>query len=1016
MTAPPSAGASPVLSTSETTAEPAADAVYDPAIDPVLCSPFQPPHQYWRLDRIGRAVSGREPAKGRRPSMLLNPAPADEKSDQMLLRLEDVRANTLINEIRDKVSAWRASGYLGATAVSVRLLEHWADERGCRRRPFFAQREAIETLVWLREVATRQTPERRELEALSREHNDQIVRHAVKMATGTGKTAVMGMLIAWQTLNAARTTRSRNLMHAERFVVLTPGVTIRSRLAELKPSNRPNVYDEMGLVPADLRRTLNRARVEVVNFQAFNRQDLNSLGFPRSGAKGNRAHRDLIGRAPGDAHLETHAQVTQRVLKSLLSSDVYGDVVVINDEAHHCYLPKTTRRSRDDARSDKHAAVWFNVMRSLRDEGHLGTITDGYGQASVVYDFSATPMWINTSARTEPEPFEWVASDFGLMDAIESGLTKVPRVPVDDDSTQHRTVWRNLYANTDKRTIPQPSKDGSGCEIPAPLRNALDAQYDDYKTHLTRWTQARPHTAPVLIVVANSIDNANALYEHIAGWAEEHHNDQPSTLHPGMYPELSNIVAGDWTTEPRTLVVHSDIDESDEISANAKKMLKAQGERLTARSRATAKDALSAVREVLNTVGQEGRPGAKVRCVISVGMLTEGWDARNVTHIVGYRAFSTQLLCEQVTGRALRRTSYEDFHEDGSGRLMPEYAEVVGIPFEFMPSKPTKPISHEVRPRTRVHTVAGRSRYRIVWPQISEYKRISETTSLKLDPARVQPWLMRPLSDPSMTLLKSHVGESKLIHTQHRSTKSQFKLAEMIVQQFRSTNPDTEAANAALFVSARRAVREWLAQPSVECPVPADLLVDNEQRRSAAAAIIDACSDHRHNTHPRMALLGTPPTVDTAAVDFATTLRHIHTATRSELSHAACHSLLEKDIAEILDTHRGVVAWARNFQTAWSVPYWFASGWRRYEPDFVARLANGVNLIIECKGVPDDKSGTAESYVRDHWIPCATGTLELPDALRVWDYVVITDAGHAAYQINTAAKTAPVPTPPGAHP
>ena len=234
-----------------------------------------------------------------------------------------------------------------------------------------------------------------------------------------------------------------------------------------------------------------------------------------------------------------------------------------------------------------------------------------------------------------------------------------------------------------------------------------------------------------MIVVANSIDNANALYEHIAGWAEEHHDDQPPTLHPGMYPELSNIVAGAWTTEPRTLVVHSDIDESDEISANAKKMLKAQGERLTTRSRTTAKDALSAVREVLNTVGQEGRPGAKVRCVISVGMLTEGWDARNVTHIVGYRAFSTQLLCEQVTGRALRRTSYDDFREDGSGRLMPEYAEVVGIPFEVHAVQthqthlPRGAAPHPGAHSHRTLPLSDRG-----GPQISEYK-----TNLRRRPA-----------------------------------------------------------------------------------------------------------------------------------------------------------------------------------------------------------------------------------------------------------------------------------------
>lgn len=980
--------------------------IQDPAVDPVVCSPFEEPAHHWLLDRTGRALSGAAPAPGRRESMLLSPVPDDDKSAQTQLELGDVRRNRLINEIREKVRAWRHAGYPDATSVSVRLMEHWADERGCRLRPFFAQREAIETFIWLREVATRQTSERSELEKLSRLHNDGIVRHAAKMATGTGKTAVMGMLIAWQTLNAARTTRRRNLKHGERFLVLTPGLTIRNRLSELRPSNPVNVYDEMGLVPADLRRVLNRARVEIINFQAFTRQDLNTLGFPRSGSKGGRAHRDLIGSEAGDDTKESHAQAAQRVLKSLLSGNAYGDLVVINDEAHHCYLPKPgVKRNRDDAKEAKRAAVWFNVLRSLRDLGELGAVEDA-GQASVVYDFSATPMWIDTSARTEPEPFEWVASDFGLMDAIESGLTKVPRVPVDDDSGRERTVWRRLYDNTDRKAIPKPSKEGPGCEIPAPLRNALDAQYDDYRAHLARWQQTRPDTVPTMIVVANTIDNADALYEHIAGWAEP--TEDGERLHAGCYRELSNVVDGRWADPPRTLVVHSDLDDQDEITAKAKKLIKAQGDRIAGR-RGRPADALEAVREVLNTVGKENQPGARIRCVISVGMLTEGWDARNVTHIVGYRAFSTQLLCEQVTGRALRRTSYEDFRDDGSGRLTPEYAEVVGIPFEFMPSKPTDKKTPKNPPkRTHVHTVKGRGQHRIVWPRVREYRRVSQSTRLVLDESKIAPWKIQPLTDASMTLLSPQIGETKIIDVAHRNNQAEFKVAAEMVAEFRGTHPDLEGTTASLFVSARRIVRQWLNHPDVQCPEPKDLMVDDSQRRSAVQAILDACTDECSHGHQRIAFLDAPATDDTSAVDFWTTLKHVHTAHNSELSYAACHSNLEREVAHVLDTHQDVDSWARNFQTGWSAPYHFNGSWRRYEPDFVARLANGVNLIIECKGVRDDKAHAAEAYIRDHWIPCVAGTPSLPDALRCWDYLVINDATLARTHIAQAANASTV--------
>lgn len=933
--------------------------------------------------------------------MLISPVPADEKSGAMQLALDDIQLNDLINDIRGKVSTWRADGYQGATSVTVRLLEHWADERGCRLRPFFAQREAIETLVWLREVATRQTPERRELETLSRLHNDEIVRHAVKMATGTGKTVVMGMLIAWQTLNAARTTRRRNLMHGERFLVLTPGLTVRDRLAELKPSSPHNVYDDMGLVPRDLRPVLNRARVEIMNFQAFNRQNLNTLGFPRSGSKGGRAHRDLIGRPEGDEHLESYEQSAQRVLKSLLTANAYGNLVVLNDEAHHCYLPKSqAKRSAEDKKEDKRAAVWFNVLRSLRDMGQLGQANQ-YGQASVVYDFSATPMWIDTSGRATPEPFQWVASDFGLMDAIESGLTKVPRVPVDDDSIQERTVWRNLYEATDKKKIPRPSEDGPAAAIPAPLNNALNAQYDDYRDHLALWSRVRPETAPVIIVVANTIDNANALYEHIAGW-----EDSDGILHEGAYPELSNVVQGQWTDDLRTIVVHSNLDDNSDLPAKAAKLIKAQGQRLNER-RGRSTDALDTVREVLNTVGKAGWPGARVRCVISVGMLTEGWDARNVSHIVGYRAFSTQLLCEQVTGRALRRTSYEDFRFDGTGRLRPEYAEVVGIPFEFMPSRGGNTVTPPPRRVTRVHTVRGREKYRIVWPQVREYRRVAPSITLEFDESKLKAWKMKPQSGASMTVLSPHVGEEKILHTTSRRGEAEFRIAQDIVGEFRSSSDDdTDGTSLSLFRSARRIVGDWLTLDYVECSDPAALLLDDDQRRDAVLTILDACTSERGHAHQRAAVLDSPPRLDTSDIDFDTTLHHIHEAQRSELSHAACHSNLEKQVAEILDTHKHVEAWARNFQTGWSVPYFFNGSWRRYEPDFIARLSDGTNLIVECKGVRDDKAIAAEKYVLEHWVPCIAGTAALSDALRRWAYVEIQDAKFARHQVDQAAGAA----------
>lgn len=201
----------------------------DPAVDPVLCSPYDPPDRHWQLDESGRADRTKQPLDSRREPLRIN-VPADVKSSgQGVLRLSDREANRTVMAIREAVADWRGGGYEGATATSRRLLWHWTDPQSMRLRPFFAQVEAIETLIWLREVATRATNSRRVLEE-ARLLNDGIVRLCAKMATGTGKTAVMGMAISWQTLNAVRSRRTRNVQHTDRFAVLAPGHTVRQPL------------------------------------------------------------------------------------------------------------------------------------------------------------------------------------------------------------------------------------------------------------------------------------------------------------------------------------------------------------------------------------------------------------------------------------------------------------------------------------------------------------------------------------------------------------------------------------------------------------------------------------------------------------------------------------------------------------------------------------------------------------------------------------------------------------------
>ena len=731
------------------------------------------------------------------------------------------------------VDAWRDKGYRRATTVSRRLLHHWRSEDNVPRL-FFAQVEALETIIWITEAARSDDPRRAAIEDAAREHNDGIVRYCTKMATGTGKTAVMGMVIAW---NAANMAAGGNRRHPGRyftlFVAITPGHTVRERLAVLDPSSPDNVYDELSLVPAGLRGDLGRVKLRVVNFQAFQCRD--RLGEATGDA------RRLLRRGDAGRDPETPAAMLRRVLRGLPER---AKVCVLNDEAHHCYLPEEGRRTGSDADENKSAALWFSALAALRDEGRLGR----------VHDFSATPMFIQTAASARSEMFPWAVSDFPLMDGIESGLVKIPRVPVDDDSDDREVVWRNLYRNTNPKTI------RSDSVPPSPLGDALGAMYEQYDEAHERWGDNGLPTPPVFIVVANTIANAEALYPHIAGWVE--HTDDGAVAHrPGAYELFSNIRSdgSGYEDHLRTLLVHSKMEGDDTISASSRlgRALKTQATQL--RVAGATGDDRDVIRKALNTVGRPGGLGEQIRCVVSVSMLTEGWDTRTVVHILGFRAFGTQLLCEQVTGRALRRSNYDSF--DGDGRLTPEFADVLGVPFDFMPvtgsADPAPP-----KPRYRVFTMSGRRQRRIEFPALTGYMIEPASPGVDLD-SRLVPSHIVSSAAPSMAELAGVAGKSEVIATsddpsaRHQQVVVQLaadvtrRLADTLAPDASDPEP-TQPRRRRLFLDAVRAVRAWLDHPAVHCDDIAWLL-RSEQQAAAAQAITEGVSaphrrrpDHRH--------------------------------------------------------------------------------------------------------------------------------------------------------------------------
>ena len=666
---------------------------------PVLNSPYNCPARHWELDDDGQPTQ--RIIESRRSAKFITPIPKPRRrrgssiQQQMIfdegqgLSTEDQQyAGTaeIVSEIRQQVDRWRRLPNphdWRVTPETARLLQHWRHYEFSGIRPFFCQVEAVETVIWLTEVvptlgrAGRRFPEH--LANANRDANPALLRLALKMATGAGKTTVMAMIIAWQTVNALRRPNSGRFTRG--FLIVTPGITIKDRLRVLQPNDPDSYFKSRELVPNDMRGDLDRAKIVVTNYHAFMRRERMEL------SKGGRAL--LQGRGAALDTQETEGQMLQRVMPELMG---LKNILALNDEGHHCYRQKPgeseerrlTGEDRQEAKQNEAAArVWISGLEAVKRKIGL----------QQVIDLSATPFFLRGSGYAEGTLFPWTVSDFSLMDAIECGIVKLPRVPVADnipggDMPKFRNLWEHI-----RTRMPKARRDKAQhldpLQLPVELQTALEALYGHYAQTYEQWQQAEIREPPCFIVVCNNTATSKLVYEYVSGFQRER-PDGSTTLENGRLALFRNFDdAGNRLASPRTLLIDSvQLESGDALDRNFRTIAADQIERFRREIRARTGDIRQAdnisdqdlLREVMNTVGKAGRLGEKIRCVVSVSMLTEGWDANTVTHILGVRAFGTQLLCEQVIGRALRRQSYDLNDAD---LFDVEYADVLGIPFDF---------------------------------------------------------------------------------------------------------------------------------------------------------------------------------------------------------------------------------------------------------------------------------------------------------------------------------------------
>lgn len=987
--------------------------------NPVLNSPYGEPREHFVIDDNGHPTGATAP--GRRPSQSFVPIAAQRKGRgrkavQEALDFgtgERIETNDLVNEVRRDVTKWRMSGkYPHVTPISRKLLTHWADESR-DNRVLFCQREAAETAIFLVEVAGRHgyTDWRRRLASTNDEFNRGLPRIALKMATGSGKTVVMGMLIAWQVLNKIHSPRDARF--TSKFLIVAPGITIRDRLRVLQPSDSGNYYKLRDLVPADLEGGLDRAQIVITNYHAF---------LPRESKefKGIAANTKKLLR-PGESpnvFKETEEAVVARVLRDFGSSK--GEIVVINDEAHHCYQDKpvtSSETTKEEAAADADARVWFRGIAAVAKK--IGV--------KQVFDLSATPYFLSGSGYNQGTLFSWTVSDFSLMDAIESGIVKIPRTPVDDDSSSDQVSYLHLWDHIGKQLPKRKGLKVTLDELPLPevLEGALLSLYRSYERaygHWQRELESHGETPPVFIVVCPNTAVSKLVYEWIGGW-ERLDDAVPSgsVVRAGNLELFKNFDdAGRPLGRPRTILVDSEqLESGDALKDDFKKVASTEIDAFKAQYRLDHPGADAEkitdeeiLREVMNTVGKRGKLGAQVRCVVSVAMLTEGWDANTVTHILGVRAFGSQLLCEQVVGRGLRRRSYA---VNDDGRFEPEYANVYGIPFSFIPSdKPTKD-PKPPEPTLHVRSLPGREHLDIRFPRVESYRLELPDPDLVFDTGDAPKFVIGASEVPTWTESEGIVGvvERDEMHDLSgvRSQEIVYKLAEHLLTRHFQDGGDLRPW---LFPQLLDIAGRWLETCVVERDGrnAAALLVLTELRGRACEEIVNVIQRYpdSRKPHARAVLRAFDPVGTTGEVSFFTRKRAIEVQ-KSQVSHCVLDGVSggntwEQILAQLCELNPRVAAFVKNDHLGFEIPYVHNGRSHAYVPDFILRLrrAEGESfdrhLIVEVSGGQKSPGPTREKArtARDTWCPAVNNH----GGFGVWGYVEITEMVTAGDVLNRA--------------
>lgn len=960
-----------------------------PVDKPILCSPYVEPDQHWVYDRttgIPTRAADRRPA-----SYWYKSERTGSAQRQMAFIAEEERDDLpLVNALRDDVRRWRKRQWEGASETSKTLLRHWWREDRSRRL-FFCQLEAAETVIYLRELLAQgraprfkpeitlddhaallaaRNPRPQQWRTLVAQHPKladlpheagaaPLLRYACKMATGSGKTVVMALLLAWAFCNRGRTPADARF--PRRALVVCPNLTIKERLGVLRTGDPDNYFDKFDLVPSALRPELAKGRVLVANWHLFNPQ-----------AEELRVGGVAVGRLGP----ETPDAFARARLQDLWDDE---PLLVLNDEGHHAYrpapVPAGDALSADERAEREEATVWVSG---------LDKINAACGIAFCV-DLSATPFYLHGSGYPEGSPLPWIVSDFGLVDAIESGITKIPRLPAIDNTgrpePQFFKLWQHVTANlASGERLPggKPKPEVAFRKAEAALVT-LAGQWKERLAQIEAAAPGQDRTPPVMIVVCDNTEIAEHFHRMISGEetvvveADEADDDEDGDETPrrrrrpkpvkrygnglGGFPEL-------WNRPGREVTLRID---SNLLAA-------AESED----PNATRKEAAEELRRIVSTVGRIGAPGEHIRCVVSVNMLSEGWDANNVTHILGLRAFHSQLLCEQVVGRGLRRMDYTP--DPQTGRLTEEYVDVFGVPFSLIPFKgrpPGDPPPPDDRPKHEVMALPERAAFEMRFPVVEGFVVDLQRHLVHCDVASMQRIVLDPVATPTAAFVRPQVGyaigtpgqmtgfgfELFTREAYYRETHPQtiaFEIAREVVRQLTdAASPSGErtrtAGRAALFPQVLGFTERYLKnRVDLNGCHPCEVGLQVYAQRIVGLLVAAIRPDEGRGEPPLLPRLNRyRPVGSSASVRFKT-VKPVQATQASHLNFVAADTGSWEQAAatqlEIAARQGLVQCYVRNDRLELTVPYEWYGQPRAYEPDFVVRMADGMQLLLEVKG------------------------------------------------------------------